>query len=99
MKEVQLFSHAIDSKSRIRTARAFGIDLGTNSSVAEATPALWSRSFAQDGRSGDQHDAYSVAAWLRQSDLDGSLAGFLNPFLTSEDRRTAQIEGWILGIK
>jgi len=38
MKEIQLFSHAIDSKSRTRTARAFGIDLGTtNSSVAEAS--------------------------------------------------------------
>lgn len=38
MKEIQLFSHAIDSKSRTRAARAFGIDLGTtNSSVAEAS--------------------------------------------------------------
>ena len=38
MKEIQLFSHAIDSKSRTRTACTFGIDLGTtNSSVAEAS--------------------------------------------------------------
>jgi len=38
MKEIQLFSSVIDSKNRIRTMRAFGIDLGTtNSSVAEAS--------------------------------------------------------------
>ncbi|NLX27106.1 MAG: Hsp70 family protein, partial [Lentisphaerae bacterium] len=38
MKEIQLFSSDIDSKNRIRTVRAFGIDLGTtNSSVAEAS--------------------------------------------------------------
>lgn len=38
MKDIQLFSYAIDSKSRTRTACAFGIDLGaTNSSVAKAS--------------------------------------------------------------
>ena len=26
-------------------------------------PALWSRIFAREGRTGDQHDAYSIAAW------------------------------------
>jgi len=38
MKEIQIFSSAIDSQNRTITARAFGIDLGTtNSSVAEAS--------------------------------------------------------------
>lgn len=67
--------------------------------VAEVYPALWSRSFAREGRSGDQHDAYSVAAWMHQSDLEGKLTGFFNPSLTTTERSTAQIEGWILGIK
>ncbi len=67
--------------------------------MVEVYPALWSRSFARDGRSGDQHDAYSVAAWLRQSDLDGSLADFFHPSLTTAEQTMAQIEGWILGIK
>jgi hypothetical protein len=35
---------------------------------------------------------------MRRADLDGSLAGFLSPPLTAEDRAIAQIEGWILGI-
>src|SRR5260370_40451858 len=33
--------------------------------VAEVYPALWSRGFSRDARSNDQHDAYSIAAWLR----------------------------------
>ncbi len=38
MKEIQLFSSAMDARGRTRTTRAFGIDLGTtNSSVAEAS--------------------------------------------------------------
>ncbi len=51
------------------------------SAIAEVYPALWSRSFARQDRTGDQHDAYSIAAWMRGADFDGSLAGFLNPCL------------------
>jgi hypothetical protein len=40
-----------------------------------------------------------VAAWLRSANLDGNLAGFLKPYLTTAERGAAQIEGWILGIK
>jgi len=67
--------------------------------IVEVYPALWSRSFAQEGRTPDQHDAWSVAEWLRRADLDGNLAGFLEPPLSSGDRGVAQVEGWILGIK
>jgi len=28
--------------------------------IAEVYPALWSRNFAPEGRTGDQHDAYSI---------------------------------------
>jgi hypothetical protein len=52
------------------------------SAIVEVYPALWSRSFARQDRRGDQHDAYSIAAWMRGADFDGSLAGFLNPCLT-----------------
>jgi hypothetical protein len=69
------------------------------SAVAEVYPALWNRAFPREGRNPDQHDAYCVAAWLRQGDLDGSLAGFLEPGLTPAERAKAQIEGWILGVK
>lgn len=67
--------------------------------IAEVYPALWSRSFAREGRSADQHDAYSVAGWMRQADLDGTLSGFSDPFLSPAERMVVQVEGWILGIK
>jgi hypothetical protein len=67
--------------------------------IAEVYPSLWSRNFAREERTSDQHDAYSVAAWMRQADLDGSLAEFFEPSLTPAERTRAQVEGWILGIK
>jgi hypothetical protein len=66
--------------------------------VAEVYPALWSRSFAREGRMGDQHDAYSITTWLSRADRDGSLAAFLKPDLTAPERTMAQVEGWILGV-
>ena len=68
------------------------------SAVVEIYPRLWSHSFAREDRTADQHDAYSVAAWMRRADLDGSLARFLDPSLTPAERATAEIESWILGI-
>jgi hypothetical protein len=77
-----------------------GWDIPTGRSVmAEVYPSLWSRSFAREGRSADQHDAYSVAEWMRRADLDGTLKEFFDPFLSPAERMVAQVEGWILGIK
>jgi hypothetical protein len=67
--------------------------------IAEVYPALWNRILAREGRTSDQHDAYSVAAWMRQADLDGRLAEFFEPSLTPAEKTSAQVEGWILGIK
>ena len=67
--------------------------------VAEVYPVLWSRSFPREGRTADQHDAFSVAAWLRRADLDGTLSEFFKPGLAPNEQGIAQIEGWILGIK
>jgi hypothetical protein len=71
---------------------------GRCSAVAEVYPALWSRSFPREDRNRDQHDAYSVVAWLRQADRDESLARYLNPLLDPGDRMIAETEGWILGV-
>ncbi len=68
------------------------------SAVAEVYPALWNRSFARADRTGDQHDAYSIAAWLSQADRDSSIGAFLKPNLTPPERAVAQVEGWILGV-
>jgi hypothetical protein len=69
------------------------------SAIVEVYPSLWSRGFAREDRTADQHDAYSVAAWMRLADLDGSLVSFFDPHLSPAERTVAQIEGWILGIK
>ena len=68
------------------------------SAIVEVYPALWSRGFAREGRTGDQHDAYCIAAWLSCPDPDGGLDGFLNPSLTTVEKTAAQMEGWILGV-
>jgi hypothetical protein len=69
------------------------------SAIAEVYPSLWSRSFASEGRTADQHDAFSIAAWLSRADRDGSLVGFLKPDLSPAERAVVQIEGWILGVR
>ncbi len=68
------------------------------SSIAEVYPALWSRGFIRESRTDDQHDAFTVAAWLSRVDNDGSLNGLLTPNLTPPERSVAEVEGWILGV-
>lgn len=68
------------------------------SMIAEVYPSLWSRSFPREERTGHQQDAYSAAAWMRRSDLDGTLSRFLDPPLMPAERALAQVEGWILGV-
>jgi hypothetical protein len=66
--------------------------------VAEVYPSPWRHYFAKEKRNADQQDAYSVAAWMRRSDLDGTLGIFFNPGLAPAEREVARIEGWILGV-
>ena len=66
--------------------------------IAEVYPVLWSRTFPNAGRTSDQQDAFATAEWLRRADTDGSLEKFFYPELQPEDRKTAEIEGWILGV-
>lgn len=68
------------------------------SAIIEVYPALWSRDFAKEGRTQDQHDAFSIAAWLTRATRNESLASFLKPDLTPTERAAAQVEGWILGV-
>lgn len=66
--------------------------------VAEIYPSLWRKQFASDGRTGDQHDAFAVAAWMAQADREGVLERYFNPPLTPRERALARFEGWILGV-
>lgn len=66
--------------------------------LAEVYPSLWSRGLPREGRTPDQHDAYSAAAWMCRADLEGSLEGFLEPPLAPNVRTLGRVEGWILGV-
>jgi len=85
------------SKVHFWPFEGWGIPSGL-SVVTEVYPSLWMRRFPRDGRNGDQHAAYSVAAWLQRADLNGSLSRSFDPPLTPEERAIAKVEGWILGV-
>lgn len=68
------------------------------SAIAEVYPVLWSSAFPSAGRTPDQQDTYATAEWLRRANCDGSLEKFLSPELEPHERKTAEIEGWILGV-
>ena len=71
-----------------------------SSTVVEVYPRLWNRQFAvAEGRTADQHDAWVVAEWMRRADSDGRLELALSPQLDLQERSTAEVEGWILGVE
>lgn len=69
-----------------------------HSVIAEVYPRLFKDLRPGGELTADQQDAYAVAAWMRREDLAGRLGGHLAPTLSDEDRRLAEIEGWILGL-
>lgn len=71
-----------------------------HSAIAECYPSLWKNLYPAEGRTPDQQDAYTVATWLQQTDLDQRLPAFLkpSPSLNFHERAVAEVEGWILGV-
>ncbi len=67
--------------------------------LAEAYPRLYSDDYPPRGRTPDQQDAYSIAAWLRDRDGDGTLGALFCPALAPEMLRLAGTEGWVLGVR
>ena len=68
-----------------------------SSVVVEAYPRLYSQDFPKDGRTADQHDAYSIARWLKEADQNGTLADGFAPPASEPVAVTGFVEGWILG--
>ncbi|MFO0426457.1 MAG: hypothetical protein ACK526_07825 [Planctomyces sp.] len=66
--------------------------------IAEVYPALWSRTFPTEDRNSHQHDAWSVARWMQQSDAADSLSVHFHPQLSPSELTLAGLEGWILGL-
>ena len=66
--------------------------------VAEVYPSIFRNRYPSEGHTGHQRDACAIARWLKQTDERGFLERYFDPPLTDEERRTADVEGWILGI-
>ena len=66
--------------------------------IAEVYPSLVRRRYPKDGRTKHQQDAYAVARWLTEFDKREILDRYFDPPLTDEERKVADLEGWILGV-
>jgi hypothetical protein len=67
--------------------------------LSRPTASIWRRGLvAPDNMTGDQYDAYTIAAWLRPADVDERLQLALHPPLTASERAVAQVEEWIIGV-
>lgn len=66
--------------------------------IAEVYPSLFTRRYSGASRTADQQAAYAVARWLSECDTQGVLPRYFDPPLTAEERKTADLEGWILGV-
>lgn len=66
--------------------------------IAEVYPSIFRNRYPRGKRTADEQDAYAVARWLEETSRNGLLERYFNPPLTLPERRTAALEGWILGI-
>ncbi|HIJ56440.1 MAG TPA: hypothetical protein HPQ03_09980 [Deltaproteobacteria bacterium] len=66
--------------------------------IAEVYPSLFRRRFPRIYKSPDEHDAFSIALWLKQMDSRGVLKQYFDPPLSETERQQGLLEGWILGV-
>ncbi len=65
--------------------------------LAEVHPRLWKGLYEAEGLTPAQQNAFAVASWLRDADMDGRMGAALCPALAPAVAATGQVEGWILG--
>ncbi|MEO6994407.1 MAG: hypothetical protein ABI273_12305 [Lacunisphaera sp.] len=66
--------------------------------IAEVYPSLWKQTFPSEDRNAHQHDAYTVARWMRETDAAGQMPAAFTARLTPAERTLTRLEGWILGL-
>jgi len=66
--------------------------------IVEIYPSLVRNRYPKEGRTKDQQDAYAIARWLVEMDRNGFLGRYFDPPLTDDQRRVANLEGWIFGV-
>ena len=70
----------------------------SGSVVVEVYPALWKACFSRGDMNNHQHDAYSVARWMSETDQQDLLEQYFHPNLDAPQCDRAGTEGWILGV-
>ena len=95
--DLALKADAHRTKQNRRTGKALFVQIKA-ARYTGGYPTLCKHAYAMESRTGDQHDAYVVATWLREADQDGRLRAALGPNLSPGDRLVAKVEGWILGV-
>ena len=65
--------------------------------ITEDYPKLWSGLYDAGHRTPDQHKAFAVASWMRDTSRSGSISDCLTAPSPETVAATAQVEGWILG--
>jgi hypothetical protein len=75
----------------------FSVPAG-KSVVAEIYPDLFCNRYPREGRSPEEHAAYSTCAWLQERDQLGLLDAYFKPPLSTEEQEQARMEGWIFGL-
>lgn len=66
--------------------------------IVEVYPSIFRGRYPREDRTVDEQDAYATARWLRETCQRGLMERYLDPPLTENERRTAELEGWIVGI-
>lgn len=66
--------------------------------IAECYPTLYRGQYPVDGRTADEHDAYSISRWLYSMHASGNLPAVLAGPSDPTARSLAEVEGWILGV-
>ena len=67
--------------------------------VVEVYPALWKARFCKGSMNNHQHDAFSVAKWMQETDQHDCLEQYFRPNLDAAQCDRARVEGWILGVR
>lgn len=93
---LQYLREALGNRVHIWPFEGWSVPTG-KSLITEAYPSLWSKTYPMEQRSADQHDAYTIAAWLSQADASRLLDVALHPVLSADEKEAARIEGWIIG--
>jgi len=67
--------------------------------IVEVYPSIFRNRYPREGRSADEQDAYATARWMADMAARDALAGCFSPPLSDVERKVAELEGWILGVR